>query len=169
VCWCCGWCSKLIRRRHFVSPRLVNNFCLALKNVRIFVKMINYIFRRHMQGSYMHNDFFIRPTRTLIKFTPICQCSMLKLGFPKITSKCDDLVSKSTKRDVCRYFSSDGGPPSNKLPPLMDFPKITWPSLMKSIRNFILATFIIKPYFDRDFNLPDFVAGSKKAVEVCNV
>jgi hypothetical protein len=114
----------------------------------------------------MHNDFFIRPTRTLIKFTPICQCSMLKLGFPKITSKCDDLVSKSTKRDVCRYFSSDGGPPSNKLPPLMDFPKITWPSLMKSIRNFILATFIIKPYFDRDFNLPDFVAGSKKAVEV---
>ncbi|KAJ8958648.1 hypothetical protein NQ318_016373 [Aromia moschata] len=58
-------------------------------------------------------------------------------------------------------------PPANKLPQLMpNLPKIVWPSLIKSIRNFILATFIIKPYLDREFNLPDFVAGSKKAVEV---
>ncbi|GLV40614.1 uncharacterized protein CBL_04416 [Carabus blaptoides fortunei] len=48
----------------------------------------------------------------------------------------------------------------------MEFPEIVWPSIIKSLRNFILTTFIIKPYFDRDFNLPEFVAGSKKAVEV---
>lgn len=48
----------------------------------------------------------------------------------------------------------------------MNFPQIIWPSLIKSIRNFILTTFIIKPYMDREFNLPDFVLGSKKAVEV---
>ncbi|KAJ8935399.1 hypothetical protein NQ314_012817 [Rhamnusium bicolor] len=47
-----------------------------------------------------------------------------------------------------------------------NFPKVVWPSLIKSFRNFILATFVIKPYFDREFNLPDFIAGSKKAVEV---
>lgn len=65
-----------------------------------------------------------------------------------------------------RYLSEKSGPPSNKLPQLMpDFPKIIWPSLIKSIRNFILATFIIKPYLDREFTLPDFVMGSKKAVE----
>lgn len=47
-----------------------------------------------------------------------------------------------------------------------DFPKIVWPSFIKSIRNFILATFIIKPYLDKEFTLLDFVKGSKKAVEV---
>lgn len=65
-----------------------------------------------------------------------------------------------------RFFSSDGNTSSNKLPPLMNFPQIIWPSIVKSIRNFILTTFIVKPYLDRDFNFPDFVVGSKKAVEV---
>lgn len=67
-----------------------------------------------------------------------------------------------------RFFSEESGPPSNKLPQLMpDFPKLIWPSFIKSIRNFILATFIIKPYLDKEFTLPDFVTGSKKAVEAC--
>lgn len=65
-----------------------------------------------------------------------------------------------------RFFSSETSPPSNKLPPLMNFPQIIWPSIIKSIRNFILTTFIVKPYLDREFNFPDFVVGSKKAVEV---
>lgn len=65
-----------------------------------------------------------------------------------------------------RFLSEESGPPSNKLPQLMpDFPKIVWPSFIKSIRNFILATFIIKPYLDKEFAIPDFIAGSKKAVE----
>ena len=65
-----------------------------------------------------------------------------------------------------RRAYSDDSPANNKLPPLMNFPEIVWPSLIKSIRNFVLATFIIKPYFDRDFNLSDFVAGAKQALEV---
>lgn len=48
----------------------------------------------------------------------------------------------------------------------MEFPQVVWPSIIKSIRNVILTTFIIKPYLDREFNVPDFVKGSKKAVEV---
>ncbi|XP_044265888.1 m-AAA protease-interacting protein 1, mitochondrial-like [Tribolium madens] len=93
------------------------------------------------------------------KFSLMCQCPAY-FRFSKLTS------NLTIRQDVCRRNSSESGPPSNKLPPLMEFPKITWPSLIKSIRNFILATFIIKPYLDRDFNLPDFVVGSKKAVEV---
>lgn len=74
---------------------------------------------------------------------------------------------RSRLADACRrLFSSESGPPSNKLPPLMSFPQIIWPSIVKSVRNFILTTFIIKPYMDREFNIPDFVVGSKKAVEV---
>ncbi|KAJ8980188.1 hypothetical protein NQ317_015065, partial [Molorchus minor] len=66
-----------------------------------------------------------------------------------------------------RCFSEEkSDPPSNKLPELIpDFAKIVWPSLFKSIRNFLLMTFIIKPYLDREFRLQDFVSGSKKAVE----
>lgn len=97
----------------------------------------------------------------------ICECST----FVNVTSK--QWFQGDTRRSNYNFiqkqwYSEDiSGPPSNKLPPLMpDFPKIVWPSLLKSIRNFILATFIIKPYFDKEFNLPDFVAGSKKAVEV---
>ena len=48
------------------------------------------------------------------------------------------------------------------LPKLMEFPEVTWPSFFKSIRNWILSQFIIMRYFDNEFNLPDFVVGSKK-------
>lgn len=74
-----------------------------------------------------------------------------------------------TQRRYCSNQSDDGnrsGPPAVKLPALMQFPEIVWPSLIKSIRNFILATFIVRPYLDRDFNLPDFVGGAKHALEV---
>lgn len=65
-----------------------------------------------------------------------------------------------------RWYSGEKESPQSKMPPLMNFPEIMWPSVFKSIRNFILSTFIIKPYFDQDFNLPDFVKGSKRALEV---
>ncbi|KAG8232772.1 hypothetical protein J437_LFUL012912 [Ladona fulva] len=69
-------------------------------------------------------------------------------------------------RQPFRIFSSGDGPRPKGLPPLMNFPQIIWPSIFKSIRNWILCNTIITPYFDREFNLPDFIAGSKQAVEV---
>lgn len=127
--------------------------------------MINYISRNSLHFPYLNGYVFDRVffTKNAKKFS-LCQCPNY-FRLPKITSN----SPKATRQNVYRYSSSESGPPSNKLPPLMEFPKITWPSVIKSIRNFILATFIIRPYFDRDFNLPDFVIGSKKAVEVCNV
>lgn len=52
------------------------------------------------------------------------------------------------------------------LPSLMDFEEITWPSVLKTIKNFIFVHFIIRPYFDRDFALQDFIDGSKHALSV---
>ncbi|GBP41350.1 m-AAA protease-interacting protein 1, mitochondrial [Eumeta japonica] len=48
----------------------------------------------------------------------------------------------------------------------MNFPPIVWPSFIKFIRNWMFATFIIKPYFDNEFSLPDFIEASKQAVQV---
>lgn len=107
------------------------------------------------------NRSFVKP----VKITPCLCCSYSNV--PDLTSNKKQQSRNSFTANVYkRFFGSDSGPPSNKLPPLMNFPQIIWPSIIKSIRNFILTTFIIKPYIDRDFNIPDFVAGSKKAVEV---
>ncbi|XP_060532591.1 m-AAA protease-interacting protein 1, mitochondrial [Cylas formicarius] len=70
----------------------------------------------------------------------------------------------------CKRLYSEDNRPTNasakKLPPLMDFPQLTWPSFLKTVKNFLLVTFIIRPYFDAEFSLPDFNVGSKKAVAV---
>ncbi|XP_055639663.1 m-AAA protease-interacting protein 1, mitochondrial [Toxorhynchites rutilus septentrionalis] len=52
------------------------------------------------------------------------------------------------------------------LPKLMEFPEIVWPSVTKSIKNWIMVHFIIRPYFDHEYNLQDFVQGAKQALQV---
>lgn len=51
-----------------------------------------------------------------------------------------------------------------KLPPLMNSSPIIWPSIIRSFKNVIFSYFIIKPYMDHDFDLNEFILGSKKAV-----
>lgn len=99
-----------------------------------------------------------------------CSCSpLMTLNITSQNESNSNITDPFKRRDAKkRFYSSNSGPPSTKLPPLMNFPEIMWPSLIKSIRNFILSTFIIKPYFDRDFSLPDFVRGSKQALEVAS-
>lgn len=62
--------------------------------------------------------------------------------------------------------SSDTPVSKRTMPRLMNFPEIMWPSFFNSIRNWILVQFVIRPHFDRDFYLNDFVAGAKKAIQV---
>lgn len=52
------------------------------------------------------------------------------------------------------------------MPRLMNFPEIMWPSMLNSIKNWIMVQFIIRPYMDREFNLRDFCQGAKKAMQV---
>ena len=47
----------------------------------------------------------------------------------------------------------------------MDFPVPTYPRLTNTIRNFIFSNFIIKPYYDSQFDKSNFLEGAKYAVE----
>lgn len=124
---------------------------------RLFCKF-NKILNTRLQNCQLHPKVVVQ----------VQQCSNFSFFHQHITStSLDNRLKNYNNHGNYRSFCSENNPaPSNKLPPLMNFPKIIWPSLIKSIKNFILATFIIKPYLDREFNLPDFVYGSKKAVEV---
>lgn len=48
----------------------------------------------------------------------------------------------------------------------MEFPPIVWPSFVKFIKNWMFANFIIRPYFEQEFNLNEFIEASKHAVQV---
>jgi hypothetical protein len=63
---------------------------------------------------------------------------------------------------ISRWYSHGRGQPTENLPSLMNFPEIVWPSVIKTIRNWILTNILIKPYFDQEFSLPDFILGSKQ-------
>lgn len=54
----------------------------------------------------------------------------------------------------------------NQLPRLMDFPEIIWPSALNTIKNWITVQFIIRPYFDSEFQIKDFIYGAKQALQV---
>ncbi|XP_017149883.1 m-AAA protease-interacting protein 1, mitochondrial [Drosophila miranda] len=54
----------------------------------------------------------------------------------------------------------------NHLPRLMDFPEVVWPSVLNTIKNWITIQFIIRPYFDSEFQLKDFIFGAKQALQV---
>ncbi|XP_073844539.1 uncharacterized protein [Musca autumnalis] len=58
------------------------------------------------------------------------------------------------------------GKGNRTLPRLMNFPEIMWPSLLNSIKNWVMVHFIIRPYMDREFNIRDFAYGAKKAMQV---
>lgn len=78
----------------------------------------------------------------------------------------------SNNRTMTRLFCTSDNErpmPSNRgrsLPALMNFPEIVWPSIFKTIKNFIFVNLIIRPYFDKDFALQDFIDGSKQALNV---
>lgn len=60
----------------------------------------------------------------------------------------------------CRFGSN------RSLPTVMQFPNIIWPSVIKTIKNWIMVNFIIKPYFDQDFDMSEFAGATKHALEV---
>lgn len=64
-------------------------------------------------------------------------------------------------------FYSDSGDRKNENPPqLMETPLLYMPSVINSIKNWILVTFIIKPYLDEEFCMEEFKSGSRQALEV---
>lgn len=139
-------------RANIISKFATKNYC------------INYVISSHIPRTLLMDN---------VKLAA-CSCSLRLMH--SITSTSNRQQTKQvplnrTDRSQIdytkRWCSVNTGPPSNKLPPLMNIPQVVWPSVFKSLHNFILSTFIIKPYFDREFSLADFVLGAKKALEVC--
>ncbi|XP_008210384.1 uncharacterized protein LOC100116759 [Nasonia vitripennis] len=65
----------------------------------------------------------------------------------------------------CRKNHNDA-PNEVRLPALTDDAPVIWPSFFRTLSNFIQCNFVIKPYMDNDFNLPDFLDGTKQALSV---
>lgn len=87
---------------------------------------------------------------------------------PKPAERQDDLKKKSNDdkdgNDDNKQMPDHGH--GRTLPRLMNFPEIMWPSMLNSIKNWIMVQFIIRPYMDREFNIRDFCHGAKKAMQV---
>ncbi|XP_068624136.1 m-AAA protease-interacting protein 1, mitochondrial [Battus philenor] len=74
-----------------------------------------------------------------------------------ITSRCLNIQHRSYCEDRTE---------SRRLPQLMEFPPVVWPSIIKYMKNWMFSNFIIRPYFDQEFRLNEFIEASKHAVQV---
>ncbi|XP_058808337.1 m-AAA protease-interacting protein 1, mitochondrial [Phymastichus coffea] len=52
------------------------------------------------------------------------------------------------------------------LPPLTDEQKLLWPGFINIIKNLVRYNFVIKAYMEPEFNLSEFLEGSKQALHV---
>lgn len=124
------------------------------------------LIRKCVKRTYFINQTLFKSTHNNIEIDSIKFYGCISYLSQNLTSNKHHIKYNNNNNSLIpkKWYSS--GNSMEKLPPLMDFPEIMWPSLIKSIRNFILSTFIIKPYFDNEFNLPDFIKGTKQALEV---
>ncbi|XP_013147843.1 PREDICTED: uncharacterized protein C2orf47 homolog, mitochondrial [Papilio polytes] len=84
----------------------------------------------------------------------------------KFSQKGIQLPIVSTCPSIQQRTYCDDHAESRKLPQLMEFPPVMWPSFIKYIKNWMFANFIIRPYFDQEFSLNEFIEASKHAVQV---
>ncbi|XP_053620111.1 uncharacterized protein LOC128680755 [Plodia interpunctella] len=84
------------------------------------------------------------------------------------TSKClPKQLSVTSTYNVTQFRNYCQEPTeTKKLPQLMEFPPVVWPSFVKFIKNWMFANFIIRPYFEPEFSLGEFIEASKHAVQV---
>uniref|UniRef100_A0A1A9WI77 Tim44-like domain-containing protein n=1 Tax=Glossina brevipalpis TaxID=37001 RepID=A0A1A9WI77_9MUSC len=80
-------------------------------------------------------------------------------------------ISEETKKERTEPPTPNPDPNGNErtLPRLMNFPEIMWPSMFNSMRNWVLVYGIIRPYFDREFYVKEFIRGAKRAMQVVSI
>ncbi|KAF9803871.1 hypothetical protein SFRURICE_013148 [Spodoptera frugiperda] len=99
-------------------------------------------------------------TRQSFRLCETLACKTLSKHIP-ITSTCPVIQLRNYCQGQERLEAE-----TRKLPQLMEFPPVVWPSFIKFIKNWMFANFIIRPYFDQEFSLHEFIEGSKHAVQV---
>lgn len=111
--------------------------------------------------------------KTILKLNNLEQRFFQLRGFanfsPKPAESEDNLKKRSgNEKDENddKQMPDHGHGDGRTLPRLMNFPEIMWPSMLNTIKNWIMIQFIIRPYMDREFNIRDFCQGAKKAMQV---
>lgn len=102
-------------------------------------------------------------TRQSFRLCETLACKTLSKHIP-ITSTCPVIQLRNYCQGQERLEAE-----TRKLPQLMEFPPVVWPSFIKFIKNWMFANFIIRPYFDQEFSLHEFIEGSKHAVQVFKI
>lgn len=65
-------------------------------------------------------------------------------------------ISSILGRSYCKDY--------RPFPEVPEFPPVVWPNLFKSIKTLLYTYLIIKPQWDKDFNLSDFSKNSRKVL-----
>lgn len=120
-------------------------------------------------GSVANKSRNLCHSRSLCYLTPKNIAQTKQTNFHRIGYSADvhhGLLPVSYRKYSTNGANEDHRQTNEQLPTLMDFPKIIWPSLLKTIKNWILVNFIVRPYFDQEFNMPNFVFGAKHALQV---
>lgn len=84
-------------------------------------------------------------------------CSSLQADHPKLVNSVQYLRTGS------RSFSDDRKS-QTKPPLLMKFHPVVKPEFLMTVKNWILAKFVIQPYLDNDFSIKEFTRGAKQAL-----
>ncbi|KFM74254.1 hypothetical protein X975_19857, partial [Stegodyphus mimosarum] len=69
-----------------------------------------------------------------------------------------------SERKMSTKFNDEDDKKKPKM--LMKFEPVLRPEVLLTIKNWILAKFIIRPYLDNEFTLKDFTSGAKQALTV---
>ena len=126
---------------------------------------VNYAISLFMSVTQPFN-IFVYFSNVILNF----EKSVMKLFLPfRFLPNVSSLLSKkySPCQDVSsiRRSSHDSRDRYKLIPSLMNFPVPLRPRFSHAIRNFIFCHFIIKPYYDPEFNQADFLDGAKSAVD----
>lgn len=146
-----------------IQEKLKCHFFLCICEVLIHVFLVVfYYFNSNFNNNVIWNmNLALRQVLSRQTFR-LCDRFSYKC-LPKqiaITSQCP--VIQLQLRNYCEERVE-----TKKLPQLMEFPPIMWPSFLNFIKNWMFANFIIRPYFDQEFSLNEFIEASKHAVQVC--
>lgn len=117
------------------------------------------------QHYYLHHDH--------LAYHQLLQCrrpiknSITALSGTTSSAQLQSPLQQQQQRKYCSSANNEfESRKPKRLPELMAFPKIVWPSIIKSVKNWILVNLIIRPYFDKEFNISDFSSGTRHALQV---
>lgn len=151
---------------HFHSRREISTNALSGNRLQAINLPLNPSFkcnnnrRQYCHHNHINQQLHWTIKKSLINGATITSSSRLLQKHLNITQyECKNYYGSSANND-------SESKKLKRLPELMEFPKIVWPSIIKSVKNWILVNLIIRPYFDKEFDISDFSSGTRHALQV---